>query len=241
MKTFFAILLMLASSAPVRCARSFNGTSDSISMGDDTNLNWTVPMTIAAWVSGASGNSPVIAYGNSTANRGWALYARNSICGNGMTLFLPNVTAGCGGPAAPTTGWAFVAVVVTTNNFHYVVIPAGGARSIVNEAVSSAPQAGANTAWIGYAYNSSPQHFSGSIGNVMVWVGSALTDSELQAAAYHGPYAINHRLSGFWPLWGAASPEPDLSGNHFMGTLNGTTVANHCPCGPDILLASPDE
>jgi hypothetical protein len=243
MKTLFAIVLSLVSASPVRCARSFNGTSDSISMGNDTNLNFTVPMTVAAWVNynGVSPNAPIVGFGNATANRGWALYAKNSACGNGVTLFLLNVAGGCNGPAVPTTGWAFVAVVVTTNNFHYVVIPAGGAISTVNEAISSSPLAGANAAWIGYTYNSASQYFSGSIANVMVWVGSALADSELQAAAYHGPYAVNHALSGFWPLWGAASPEPDLSRNHFMGTLSGTTVANHCPCAPDILPAGPDE
>jgi hypothetical protein len=243
MKNIFAILVTLACAAPARCARSFNGASDYISIGNDANLNWSVPMTIAAWVNynGASANAPVVAYGNLTANRGWAFYARSSSCSSGITLFLPNVTAGCNGPPPPTTGWTFIAVVVTASNFHYVVIPAGGALSESNEAVSASPLNGANTAWIGYANNGGSQYFSGSLANVMVWTGAALTDNELRAVASHGPYAVNHTLSGFWPLWGAASPEPDLSGNHFMGTLTGTGVANHCPCAPDILPEGPDE
>jgi hypothetical protein len=244
MKTLFAVLLSLASASPARCARTFNGTSDSISMGNDTNLNFTVPMTVAAWVNynGISPNAPIVSFGNATANRGWTFYAKSSSCGNGITLFLLNENGGCSGPATPTTGWAFIAVVVTASNFHYVVIPAGGALSESNEGgMPTTALTGANTGWIGYTYNSGSQYFSGSIASVMVWVGSALTDSELQAAAYHGPYAVNHALSGFWPLWGAASPEPDLSGNHFMGTLSGTTVANHCPCAPDILPIGRDE
>jgi hypothetical protein len=244
MKTLFAALLILACVAPARCARSFNGTSDSISMGNDTNLTFTVPMTVAAWVNynGVAANAPVVAYGNPTSNRGWAFYARNSSCGNGITLFVLNETGGCNGPTTPTTRWAFIAVVVTAKNFHYLLIPAGGSLSETNEGgMPTSALSGANAVWVGYVNNSGAQYFSGSIANVMVWVGSALTDSELQAAAYHGPYAVDHTLSGFWPLWGAASPEADLSGNHFTGTLTGTTVANHCPCAPDLLAVGPDE
>jgi len=35
----------------------------------------------------------------------------------------------------------------------------------------------------------------------------------------------------YLPLWGSASPEPDLSGNVLNATVTGATLVNHCPCG----------
>jgi hypothetical protein len=41
-------------------------------MGNDTNINWTVPMTVAAWINydGVSPNAPIVGFRNATANRG---------------------------------------------------------------------------------------------------------------------------------------------------------------------------
>lgn len=39
-------------------------------------------------------------------------------------------------------------------------------------------------------------------------------------------------LVGYWPLYGLASPEPDLSGNANNGTLTGTAYVAHAPVSP---------
>jgi hypothetical protein len=42
-------------------------------------------------------------------------------------------------------------------------------------------------------------------------------------------------LSGWWPLDGLQSPEPDLSGNANNGTLTGTALA----AGPPVMMFTP--
>jgi hypothetical protein len=37
--------------------------------------------------------------------------------------------------------------------------------------------------------------------------------------------------AAIWPLWGVASPEPDLSGSGNNGTVTGATKADHAPVG----------
>ena len=46
---------------------------------------------------------------------------------------------------------------------------------------------------------------------------------------------ITNGLIGYWPLWGVASPEADLSGNVNNGTVTGATAANHAPIAPLVV------
>ena len=73
----------------------------------------------------------------------------------------------------------------------------------------------------------------GRIAEVGIW-DVALADVEFAALA-KGASPLRFRrdhLKGYWPLFGVAYPEPDLSGNGNNGTQNGTVgVANHAPVG----------
>lgn len=65
-----------------------------------------------------------------------------------------------------------------------------------------------------------------------------LTANELSAlAAGENCFRIRPAsIDFYWPLWGLASPEPDLSGNAKNGTVNGTVAA---VSGPPITMYSP--
>jgi hypothetical protein len=71
-------------------------------------------------------------------------------------------------------------------------------------------------------------HHDGRIADVRIYT-RILTQNEMlhvKASKVHGDEA------GFWPIFGVASPEPDLSGNGNNGTITGATQANSFPRSP---------
>ena len=73
----------------------------------------------------------------------------------------------------------------------------------------------------------------GTIAETALW-NVALTSDEIGALS--GGQAVSMTRPGslvlYWPLWGVASLEPDLSGNANNGIVTGATVADHAPVGP---------
>jgi hypothetical protein len=57
-----------------------------------------------------------------------------------------------------------------------------------------------------------------------------LTIAEMVTVQFGGLIAIAN-LCAYWPLWGVATPEPDLSGNLNSGTVTGALLAAHAPVG----------
>ena len=69
------------------------------------------------------------------------------------------------------------------------------------------------------------------ISEIAIWKNIALSLAEIQALA-KGVSPIRIRKPDFYsPIWGVASPEPDLSGNGNNGTVVGTVLADHAPVG----------
>jgi hypothetical protein len=74
--------------------------------------------------------------------------------------------------------------------------------------------------------------FPGIVAEAAVW-NVELTPPEAESLGTVCPERVHGTaLIGYWPLYGAHSPEPDLSGNVKNGTVTGTSVANHAPCAP---------
>lgn len=80
--------------------------------------------------------------------------------------------------------------------------------------------------------------WDGKIAEFGVW-NVALTVDEIASLAKGVPPSRMRpeALRVYWPLWGAHSPEPDLSGTTKSGTVTGATLANHSPTGPTVLTA----
>lgn len=74
------------------------------------------------------------------------------------------------------------------------------------------------------------QPFPGILAEVGIW-NVVLTNAEILSLGRGVPPREVRRsaLVGYWPLYGAASPEPDFSGLGANGVLTGTTTANHAP------------
>jgi hypothetical protein len=74
--------------------------------------------------------------------------------------------------------------------------------------------------------------FTGRIAEVAVW-NIAMSDAEVQALTL-GAHPLRFRptnLIFYFPLWGVASPEPNLSGYAYHGTVTGAVLADHAPLG----------
>ncbi|HEX9765180.1 MAG TPA: LamG-like jellyroll fold domain-containing protein, partial [Nitriliruptorales bacterium] len=75
----------------------------------------------------------------------------------------------------------------------------------------------------------------------LAWVGLhdvVLTAGEITEAAWRG--WTPRGLIGLWPLWGADSPEPDLSGTGKNGTVTGTTRVSDPPVLPTLYVVTRD-
>ena len=72
------------------------------------------------------------------------------------------------------------------------------------------------------------RYFNGRIAEVVMY-DHALSVGEI--AALYGGYVKRSGLVLYAPLWGVVSPEPDLSGNLYNGTVSGAVLADHAPVG----------
>jgi Concanavalin A-like lectin/glucanases superfamily len=121
---------------------------------------------------------------------------------------------------------AFVGISVSSRSLYI-----DGAFANTNSSTAGAFGSNSTTTWIGNYEDSNG--FSGSIAEVSVW-NVALTANEI-ASLNSGVRAYTIRrlaLTGYWPLDGLSSPEPDLSGNaHNMALVNAPALANGPPIG----------
>jgi hypothetical protein len=139
-------------------------------------------------------------------------------------------------------GWKGASSTINDGAWHHVAVRTNGAAgAFFRDGVADGtfvhvdPSAYTGTKRIG-AVSDGSAPFAGTLAEIGVWT-EALSDAEIAAQAGGVPPHQVRRavLAGYWPLWGVASPEPDLSGNANHGTVTGATAADHAPVGPHVL------
>jgi hypothetical protein len=212
-------------------SRSFNGTTDKIATGNQTASN---PITISAWIN-PSAAQPT-AYGtvfsisnNSTAVAQLLLKTTGKLA-TYLTVGGNSKSIDPGSVAISNNIWTHVLVVSDTSTLNLYVN--GSLDTLTGFAVAVASTSGIASG-IGEDPGTNASFFQGSIADVAFW-NVALTTAEISALAKGArPSIIRPKsLSGWWPLDGLQSPEPDLSGNAKNGTLTGTTPAFGPPYAP---------
>jgi hypothetical protein len=224
-------------------ARSFNGTSDYITIGNIASLNVTGAMSISAWVylaagftgSGfksvhgkwaASGNrSYLLSMGGSSGSFNGAVFFAD---GGGTTYSIVSTQ-----PQSFFVGsWNHIMGTITpgltgTMNL-YVNGAFNGTLGITKTALLSNTQANE------IGNDTAGDYWNGNLAECAIWNGDL--SSNLNAIAALGKvggcraYKVtDYALLGYWPLFGYQSPEPDMSSNGNVGTLTGTAAANHPP------------
>ena len=227
-------------------ARSFNGTSDVISIGTSTTLDFAdpTPFTVAVWAYAAtvtSGNlMSVFEKGYDGAFEQWFLRFND---GPPLTLQF----GGFGSGQATLTS-----STVTTGTWYHVAgtyVPTSGGNgnwalyvngiSVATATNTQGPEHSAEPPAIGAAiFSGAPQRFlNGRAADAAGW-NVVLSAGEIAALANGArPNTIRPTaLQGWWPLDGLQSPEPDLSGKATNGTVTGTALA---PGGPPVMQFTP--
>ena len=221
-------------------ARSFNGTSDFISVADASSLDLSNAFTLAFFFkppseAGWRGLVNKRAGGNNATNYG---INYNQDAGTDLLQFLYKTGAG----AFRILSTAFAANWPAGTWHHFLgTATQNGTSTDLRIYKNGSLLAGPSTLADNVAPNNvaleigrssvGAGEFTGStIAEVALW-NRAISAAEAAAIYYRGPLAVPSGLV-FWQRLGMGSPEPDWSGNVNNGTLTGTTVADHPPVGP---------
>lgn len=202
-------------------ARSFNGSSDEVDIGNIAILK-PASLTISVWCNPTDFVNSYAGVVTNYSGSGTGIFVRTDgkpafYSGSVVDPFTATLTAGT---------WAHLAGTASAG--------------IAQTAYFNGAPAGTGSA-TGPVYSTDMKigmvntRFKGSIADVAMW-SVVLTASEIAAlAAGARPHRIRTAsLVGYWPLDGIQSPEPDLSGNANSGTLTGTALA----AGPPITLST---
>lgn len=230
------LAVLLVAALPVLPARDFDGTDDEIILPDAALWDSLTAVTVSVWVnvdSVSTRSDFFTRWGDGVGNSSWNLL-------QGVTLrraefFLTDgssyMSSGADTADLPTGVWIHLAGTWSS----------GGPIRLWRNGVNTASSGNLtfttpNTAIqprIGNTAETTPRPVNGRIAEVAIW-NVALTANEMIALANGtSPSQVRRSaLLGYWPLWGAASPEADLSGNRNNGTVTGAVAADHCPCGP---------
>lgn len=211
--------------------RDFDGSTGWL--GDQTS-GWTVPsisgsnpMTVGAWIrpdTTAAGVRAIFSrYDSAGGTAGYELVQSGDelqFIRRGNT---PVTTTGIN---LSSGAWQFVAVRAVTNgansDLKFVKFTAAGSKTNVNTSDNFNNYAAGNRLAVGAQDNGPTSPFNGGIAWCGVWVNEELTDDELWAYAIFGPWVLSRDTDCFIPVYGVASPEPDLTGSGGTGQTNGT-------------------
>lgn len=212
-------------------ARSFSGgatPTDYINVGTGSVLRFTNTFTISSWV-----------YVNSmTSNMKWFIQGSGGVSGWGVGYLLASNSWGftkCGvadigsGVTPSVNIWTHVLWTVSASANPILYINGALANNTGN---TSGITPSSLTAYIGTDFGAAVVAFgwTGLIAETSLW-GTILSAGEIAALGAGAKTRSVRPASqvGYWPLYGLASPEPDLSGNKNNGTLTGTAYTNHPP------------
>jgi len=215
--------------------RDFPGDGSRISLGApaDGSTNLSPSMTISCWAQ-------FDALGNARIVDRWGLQYLISLSGSG---WLGAVQAGgqatCGGSPAPAVAPAKYHVCMTVQNPAYDLYVNG------NRTASGVGNPMNDSGGGDCCFGSNPggEPMNGRMSHVAFWKGASagLNAQEVLALSKGvSPYLFRrNQLVGYWPLWGLASPEPDLSGRRNFGTVVASAIAvpEVMPIGPLLPLA----
>jgi hypothetical protein len=214
-------------------ARSFNGTSDFINLGNSAALNPTGNFSVSSWIypTNISPQSWVLARDDATLGRSFAFGMEG---GGVISLQINGGASSLGGVTATANVWQQWGVAGSAGGTSWVGYKNGVAGTTAG---TSAPASTTGNTTIGERTFSGFNGFwPGRIADVGFW-NITLTAAEMVALAQGArPYTIRPAsLLGYWPIYGLVSPEPDLSGNARNGTVTGTTFA----FDPPIMMSTP--
>jgi Concanavalin A-like lectin/glucanases superfamily len=217
-------------------ARSFNGSSDYIDVGNSAILNPSA-ITVSCWMywngtyQDSGGEQWFVSRDDGSGPGLGRAYALGLVASNPQLVVQINGAFDVGGAGNLITHtWTRITFTGSSAAGYEVYLNStGGGAS--NSGTSMGTTTGDGR--IGNRTLSVSQGFTnGNIADVAIW-NTILTSaqiSSLAAGQRANMIGANANLVGYWPIVNQ-SPEPDYSGNGFNGTLNGTAIV----AGPPAL------
>ena len=239
MRKLLIVALLLLIPGAGNAGRGFTGSDLIVANGIGTALDIpTGPLTISVWfyatVNDGSEHDLFSHWQGAVAGAQWIIGIGAPCSGCGATSL--NFDIGCcsailgdyGSCGVPSTS-VWHNIIITTDASTGYAAYLDGATCGGNPYHEYRTAGGANVNIGGY---NGTANFKGRLAEIGVWT-AKLSVGEIKSLAKGiSPNHIRRSsLVGYWPLYGAGSPEPDYSGNKGNGTLTGTTVVPHCPCG----------
>lgn len=212
-------------------ARLFASASSQSLTASSAPLSAT-PISMACWFRPATVATDMtlmeIAF---DANNFWQLLFQGSVAGaifanhyDGFDFQDANTSTGI----TVANAWHHAAVVYSSASARSAYVDGGSKGS--SSGTSVTPTAPVNCT-VGASTAGASGYTNGRIAEAAVW-NVGLTDGEVLSLSQGVmPYRVRRSaLVAYWPLFGSASPEPDLSGHARNLTLvNAPAAANHAP------------
>jgi hypothetical protein len=204
-------------------ARDFDGVDDEVDCGNDSSLNPSSGLAMSVWLKTSDGTS------NAGIIEKWQ--------SSGYMLFFTSTTGTLrfqigGGTLTGST-------VVNDGNLHHILATTNGTTGRiyidgtedVNGSLALTSSTTTEVLSIGGQLPTT-NFLDAMIAEVCLWDDNLTADEASALANGVNPIRIKRNsIMGYWPIYGIASPEPDLSGNGNNGTVTGTTAADHPPVG----------
>jgi hypothetical protein len=211
-------------------ARTFNGTSDKITVANTSTLG----ITVGAWFKTTSASAAACIIDSDTGAAGGRNFQFRIGSGKLQAITFTGATpvTTTGVTTINGGGWFHGAITIPTSGV--VTVWVNGVSDKTSASAGWNVSAGTGT-WFGTHNNGASQFFAGTIAEAFIFNSAVLTANQLAALAAGMP--VSHLgPSHYWPLWGGDSPEPDLgTATHSNGTLTGTTAANGPPVSTSLL------
>jgi hypothetical protein len=158
---------------------------------------------------------------------------------NGDTYMYTRAFSGTSGfwtiPRPSANVWHHICIVYEAVAGSIPTIYVDGIQQSVNALSTTAgsPTNNADAYVIGGRGNDNLRTWDGRLAEFAIW-NVLLSANECRALARGAsPNSVRRQsLVGYWPLWGASSPEPGLPGG--TATVTGATPAPHAPVGPYV-------
>jgi hypothetical protein len=239
MKRLLAIILALA--LHCHAARKFNGTSDYVSIpGSGTAVDVTTgSFTYSFWFYPTNiGNTDIVSK--------WS----------GGEQYLSTIGPPDGGNDTPVFAWhetgapqhPFVncgGLTLVNNVWYHVISTWSIGPNSAGASVNGISCGG--TGIFGSIVSNGLPLFLGQRGNASMWFTGSIAEFALWNVALSAgeissldkgvspPQVRRTNLTAYYPVYGITTGEPDLSGGLNTGTVTGTLLGNHCPCGNPVL------
>jgi hypothetical protein len=228
-------------------ARSFasaGGTNNIATAINPTNLKLTGSLTVAGWAYPASFTGSPSMFCMDDGSGAFANAYTIGFNASGNVTYLSSHAGssqlGIAGVVVNSTNtWVHVACSCNSGSLLGTLYVNGvadnGAQTILNPVYTGTP----NGLFFGTQFSNGnfTNPLTGRLADCAVWSTNLTTLEILGLARGQRPYVVRRlSLVGYWPFDGLQSPEPELSGNAYNGTITGSIPFAF---GPPMTLFTP--